>query len=170
MRIVLLALLLTLSACGFHLRGQVPLSSQLSSVYLDAQQPNSAFSKLITRQLQYAKVNVSQTPGKSPVILNIINENWQSNERAISATTLERQRILTFTVDYQLLTNKGQVIVPPAQASAHRSLIMNANRLLGSTREEQTNRTEMEHEVVQKIITRLASPGIKQKIEAHFAN
>src|SRR3989338_6585949 len=71
----MIALLLTallLTACGFHLRGQVGMP--FDTLYLDAANPRTAFIADLRRNLEANNVKLVNSAEQADVVLNIVRE------------------------------------------------------------------------------------------------
>ena len=70
-RLLLLALLATVSACGFHLRGGVALAPVLEDTYLKSNDPYSGISAALRSELQAAGARLVSDAQQASAVINV---------------------------------------------------------------------------------------------------
>jgi LPS-assembly lipoprotein len=153
-----------LGACGFHLRGSRPIPPALRTLQLQSSQPNDAFTKTLKQYLQ--NVGIQLTDKRNHPQLRLLSAASVSNPGSMSASSQTREYRLTFTLQYQLNDANGVTIQPSRSITATRTLLLNTNRMLGSTSEEQTLNHEMQLEIARRLLDQLTAPRITSRIPA----
>jgi LPS-assembly lipoprotein len=159
--VCLIAVLLT--ACGFHMRGSRPIPPALQTLQIQSLQSNTGFTKTLRQYCLNASLQLTDEPAHPQ--LRLINTTTNSSPGSMSASSQTREYRLTFTLLYQLNNTKGVIIQPPRTITATRTLLMNTNRMLGSTSEEQTLYHEMHLEVSRRLLDQLTAPKIAKNLE-----
>lgn len=155
-RFSLVALLaLSLTACGFHLRGNIPLSDGLKNLYLSA--PEGSFKDQLESRLIRLGATLAATPQAADAILNVTKA--QSNRTV--GTLDERGKVnsynINFAVAYTLQDLAGNAIRPNANVRESRRYNFDPQAVLESESEEADLIEDMEDEAVLKIIRKLAA-------------
>lgn len=145
---------LVLTGCGFHLRGNVHMPAQLSTMTIVASPKEKQISEAISAQLKASGVRLT---ANSRWQLHILNEHLNRSFNGLSANTQVRQYIITDSVSYQLSRSNGKPVLPVRTISSSRNWTVNANQVLGSSAEEQTLIAEMRNEIAQKLVAQLAA-------------
>ena len=146
-----------ISACGFHLRGSVALPEELDYIAINSQQSASPIQPYLTRALQARNVVITSDTSQANLILNLISEQYTRTAGSISADTNTRQYNIVYSVVFDILSPRGDVILGAQQVRVTRSTNVDTNQLLGSTYEEDTIRNEMRREASTQILYRLSS-------------
>lgn len=154
--VILSLLMLCLSACGFHLRGQIPVPEWLNNVALISQDGNSELMALLKSQLESYKIEVQPDPALANYWLIIHRINLKQQIVSVGSSTNPRQYQLILSIEFMLQTRKGQIIKPTRTISLSRQLTVNNDRILGSNEEETILINEMKKDAAIQIINRLS--------------
>lgn len=152
-----LLLALALSACGFHLRGNIEIPTWLSNVSIISNEGDNR--ELITGlriQLQRYKVYVNPQPASAKYWLVINKSLYQKQITSIGASTNPRQYLLTLSVEYTLQERKGLPIKSPKIVEVTRPLTVNNDLILGSNEEESIIIHEMRQDAIVQILNRIS--------------
>ena len=145
-----------LSACGFHLRGDVEVPEWLSNVAIITKTKDKELTSILKTQLEGYKIEVNSEPFRAKYWLIINNSNFQQQIVSVGASTNPRQYQLILTVEFLLQAREGRVIQAPKKITITRQLTVNNDRILGSNNEESILISEMKQDAVIQIINRLA--------------
>lgn len=121
--IFIAALSLLLSACGFHLRGEVNLPSQLRTLLLSSQSGSTGFDRDLRTALTRAGVTIAANDQENP--LNLIVNGLQTSDTVLArasgndVTQLERR----LSVSYYLRDDNGKVVFGPRTVSTSTVLV-----------------------------------------------
>lgn len=155
-------LLLLLGGCGFHLRGSTPLPPSLHEIRIDSSLPSDAFFKTLRSTLLSSGVSI-KTTGDLPA-LKILTIQRQSTPGSMGTSTQTREYQLKLTLQYEIHRSDGTLVPPVKTLTAHRTLMLNTNRMLGSTSEEQTLYYDMQEELARRLIDQLAAPAVTTQL------
>lgn len=160
--VCLLALFLV--ACGFHLRGNVPLPKTLSPMYISTSTPYDPLVELIEDTLTASHIQLTDSPKNASTILHIIDIQYTENLVSVAASTNTRQYALAETLHMELTTPKGKTIIPVSTLTATNPLTVDSNQVLNTSVQKQTLQQEMQQAVVQQLMIRLGAPNTKRAL------
>lgn len=156
-----------LSACGFHLRGNVPLPPGLSPIYIETASPYDPFIQTLEETLTHRGIALAESPKDASTTLHIIRLNLAENLNSVSASTNTRQYTLVYSVEFELLGKKGQILLPQAALSTSSPVTVNSSQVLSTSSEEQTIKQEMQQRLVQQLMARLGAENTRKALKYH---
>jgi len=152
---LLLTLLASISACGFHLRGNIPLSDGVKNLYLSA--PVGPFKDKLTNALRGAGANIAATEGGSDAILVVTDA---SSNRTVG-TLDDRGKVnsynLSFRVEYILSDPAGDAIRPVKTLVETRQYNFDPETVVETEAEEAELLESMEQEISLRILRQLST-------------
>lgn len=151
---------LTLSSCGFHLRGPVPLAPPLKQLYLKTEDPYGQLTRNIKQYLKLSGVYLANTPQEAETVLVILREFNSEQLLSIGGTQQTRQYNITLTVNFEVTTPDGKILVSPQSCSETRALTIQSNQILGGSNEENNLYQQMRRAIVYDIMSRLSSKEV----------
>lgn len=146
-----------LSACGFQLRGTAQLSPPLKKLYIQTANPYGQLTRNLKESLQTSGVEVVDSPQSATTILNIINETEGRQLLSVSGTQQTRIYNLTLSVDFEVTSPKGAVLVPALTLAENRTFTTASDLILGGTNEQNILYQQMRQAIVYDIMNRLSS-------------
>lgn len=152
--------ILLLSACGFHLRGDIPLPPPLHKLYLQTTEPFGQLTRNLKQYLKFSGVVLVETPAEADTVLVILNETNSEQLLSIGGTQQTRQYNITLSVSFEVTDPHGRVLVPPETLHETRSLTILSNQILGGSNEENNLFVQMRRAIVYDILTRLSSKDV----------
>ena len=155
LQVVLVAILgLSLASCGFHLRGNIPLSDGIKNLSVTA--PNGPFSDKLAKRLVSLGANLVESEGADA----FLNVSSVTSNRDVG-TLDERGKVNSYdvklVVQYVLQDAAGQAIRPQATIWESRRYNFDPDTVIESESEEADLIEDMEDAAVLKLIRRLAS-------------
>lgn len=158
-RLVILILALALQSCGFALRGSDAISANFSALALDLQQPQSQFSRLLTRSLEMADVDINSRldgSGDALPILAVANERVSNRPVTINPRARAAQVEIRLSVDISL--TRGELDLIPAETLlVDRVYFQDIENIAGNQEEVQIITAELRRELVNQLMRRLES-------------
>lgn len=147
-------LALTMVACGFHLRGNIPLPSGISNMFIEA--PKGDFKDQLSQVLTNAGAELATGPGGADVVLKIISATTSRTVGTLDARGKADSYNLVFSVSYRLEDPAGKKI-RSAFINETRRYNFNPELVLESESEEADLLTDMEQEAAINIVRQLAA-------------
>lgn len=153
-----LLLITTLSACGFHLRGSNgAYNMPFSSIYLAFSETSPLGNELKRNLRAIDKVVIATTPKDAQARFEVISE--ARNKAVLSLNNLGRVReyLLTYTLVFQVRDATGNLLLGPTEIALRRNLAFSEEALLAKEGEEALLYRDMQSDLVQQIMRRLAA-------------
>jgi LPS-assembly lipoprotein len=154
----LLLLAMALSGCGFQLRGangqhQMPFRS----IYLGFND-TSPLGIELRRNLRGADAAVVvDDPAKADALFDVVSENRGKSILSLNSQGRVREYLLTYTLVFRVRDNKGAERLGPTAISLKRSIAFNESQVLAKESEEALLYRDMQSDLVQQILRRLAA-------------
>jgi LPS-assembly lipoprotein len=165
LRIFCLCILPFLVGCGFHLRTEYPLPSKLNSMYLKTPSPYSEFTLSLKEALKSNKIFLTENAKTAKSVLEIVTFDFKHSWA--NAYSSAQANVYTFfmTVEFRVVDSYGKDILSTQAVHVTRSLTLNPHEVLASSNQVETNKQEMEQEIIDKILRTLSS----KQIYAHLS-
>ena len=151
---LVVALLLTLAACGFKLRGtaEVPFET----LFLPGATGGIALD--LKRNIQVGtNAKVVDDPGKAEAVLQFTEETRQKEVLSLTGAGRVREFQLRYRVDFRVHDGKGGEYIPQSTIQLTRDVTFNDTEILAKEQEEQLLFRDMQADMVQQILRRLAA-------------
>ncbi len=157
--LVLLVTTMLLSACGFHLRGAVPLPKVMAVTYIEGTPVLGELGRTLVRNLRDAGAVLTKDPKVATAILVILSE--QMPRRVISVNRQGRANAyeLDYRLRYTLKTPDGHRLTPPRSVSLQREYTFDPNNVLATGNEEGVLRQDMIGLAVRQMLRQLQTVG-----------
>lgn len=78
-------LMLSLTSCGFHLRGEMPLAQPLHNLYVQSTDPYGILMRNLQQSLKMSNVHLTDKPTDATTILSITHDDTDQQLRASAA-------------------------------------------------------------------------------------
>jgi len=153
-RLLVLALILGTTACGFHLRslGTLPFES----IYV--QSPSSTgITRDIKRQLAGSGVKVVANPEDAQALLELMSEQNEKRILSLSGKGKVREYDVIYRVTFRVKNAPTENWGPPQLVEQHRDFSYSDSALLAKDAEEQRLVSDMHSEAVREILRRVSS-------------
>ena len=156
--VLTLALAAGLSGCGFQLRGSGgEYNMPFKSIYL-AFPETSALGTELRRNLRGGDmVVVADDPAKAEARFEVLSENRGKAILSLNSQGRVREYLLTYTLAFRVLDAKGGELLGPTEISLKRPLTFNETQVLAKESEEALLYRDMQADLVQQILRRLAA-------------
>lgn len=163
--LALLASLLTLTGCGFQLRGSSPVPAALQPLAIDC--PSSLpgqFCQSLREQLELGGIEL-RNPGQADYLLRLSDYRQDRRASAITAQAAAAEYILRHTVAMELVTEDQIPLIATTDLNASETYRYDETNVLAKQREEDELRQQLGDRLAQQVIFRLA-PMSRQRIDA----
>lgn len=158
-----LLLMLSLSSCGFQLRGYEDQILPLRTLYVDTNPPYTNFNKELRQALKANGVDVRPTP-PAPFTLQILSQDFTRTVTSLGNAGQTTTYLLSFVIRFQLRDRMDTILLPPQQVRATRNFSITSNQLSGDLNTQIDLQEDMQRDVIQQLIARLASPALRQQL------
>lgn len=151
------ALVLTLSACGFHLRDALVLPPDLGPVKVQATDRYSPLAESLAQALTRAGAVPATEDTPEPAVLDIRAERWDRTPVSVDERGRAQEFSLRYAVVFELRGGDGRMIVPQQSIELSRDYISVPAASIG---------TEDEREILEKELRREMTASILRRIDA----
>jgi LPS-assembly lipoprotein len=153
---LVLALALALAACGFRLRGSANVPFE--TLYIP--QAKSGIGLELKRNIEAnTSTKVIDDPRKAQALLAIAQESRAKLILSLTGAGRVREYKLTYTVSFRVHDGKGGEFVPPSLIELAREMTYLDTLILAKEAEEQLLFRDMQNQMVQLMLRRIASAG-----------
>ena len=151
---LVVALLLTLAACGFRLRGVATVPFETLFI------PNASggIALDLKRNIQVGtNAKVVDDPAKAEAVLQFTEETRAKEVLSLTGAGRVREFQLRYQVGFRLHDGKGQDYIPQSTIQLLRDVSYSDAEILAKEQEEQLLFRDMQTDMVQQIMRRLAT-------------
>jgi len=159
--IFLLILVVSISACGYQLRGKIDLPEGLKSIYL--QGGSRQLKKIIKKTLRSSGGQLVGAIGDAGLIIHVVKEKMDRRVMSLSSTGRANEYELIYKLDFTLLDKEGKALSKLQRIEISKHYFNNQDEVLGKNNEEDVIRDEMYRKSVQSIVNR--SRIVLEKLE-----
>jgi len=166
--IFLLTLLLSISACGYHLRGSIDLPEGLKSIYL--QGGSSQLRKAMKRTLKSSGGQLVSDIEKAGLVVQVVKDEMERRVLSLSSTGRANEYEIIYKLEFNLLDIEGNTISGKQKIQIDKDYFNDQEEVLGKDNEEQVIREEMYRTAVQSIFNRSRVALEKKDINNRIKN
>jgi LPS-assembly lipoprotein len=164
--LVCLTLVLSLSACGFQLRGSINLSGNMSPIYIEQ---NSVFdlAREIKSLLASNEIDIVQTAQQSKSQLILVSENKARRVLSVDGSGQAREYLLSYTVNFIIKIKQAANTEASAvqdSVSVSRTWLFDPNAVLAVTNEADLLYDDMRREVARLILLKINARSINSAL------
>lgn len=154
--LILLMSLLSLSACGFRLRGAVELPPEVRQLAIEENIIGSQLVPVIKLQLRRKGIKPLDDKDQAKIVLIINTEAYQRRVLTVSSVGQVQEFELSYNVDYSIQNvNDPQSSLMRQKISIKRDLRFSVDEVLGKATEEARLREDMVLAAAERILRRL---------------
>ena len=154
-KILLMALTLIVSSCGWQLRDTQIIPSSIGSIYVSSSNPNSALITELKRALNTYGVSVASNSAGADYAVVIVDFRQNHRTASLNASARVAEYQLNEDVDFYIIDSEGNQITPLSTASVERVYEFSEDDILASDNEEKFVRDGMREDIVRQILNRL---------------
>ena len=155
MRVAAIVLLGLLTACGFQLRGQARLPFDTLYVAIPAISPLGI--ELKRNIIAGTRTRLVDAPGKAQAILELVSEERGKTILSFDTSGQVREYQLRYRLIFRVHDPGGRDYVPLSEIRLTRDVSYSSTQVLAKESEEQLLYRDMQSDVVQQILRRLAA-------------
>jgi LPS-assembly lipoprotein len=149
------ALALLTAACGFQLRGQAKLPFETLYVAIPAISPLGT--ELKRNIAAGTSTRLVEDPAKAQARLELVAEGRDKSILSFDSTGRVRELQLRYRVNFRVRDARGRDYLPQDEIRATREISYNDTQVLSKESEEELQFRDMQSDVVQQILRRLAA-------------
>jgi LPS-assembly lipoprotein len=150
------ALVLLLSACGFHLQGNKPLPAVLRVAYIQAKDRQSDFVQDLRKELLSSGAHLTTSSDEATAVVHVVNDDFARRVLSVSATDQPAEYELTYTVRFSVSAGDKELLAVQ-EVSGVRDYTFDETILLAKGNEEAILREALAHDLADVVMRRLAN-------------
>ena len=147
----LLLVVSLLTACGFQLRGQMDISSELTELSVSG--GDRDFTRDLRKALAMTGINIHDNASYRLIVVDVDQNIGQRSQSSAGSY----ERLLTLNVTYQMETDDGLKLFLPMTISTERFFTQNQNQSNASSNEERIIFRELRQDLISTTVRRVAA-------------
>ncbi len=160
---LILALSLVSAACGFHLRGNVPLPAWLERVQVTGDPRFRDVMDELRHALQRAGAAVVEQPASADAIIVIEGEQRQRRILSVDSNGRPREYELSYRLSYRVRGADGETRIPPRTLVRSREYTFDEAEVLGKSTEREQLWRELRRSAVEAMVDQLRYSSLKSR-------
>jgi|SRR5690625_799046 len=155
-RLLIVALLVASTACGWRLRGHGGSASlEGVTLFVDATAVSAELQAPLNRGLRAAGATLSDEPQQADAILKLLGETTQQRAASISADARVQEYELIYNLRYQLQTAAGEPLVEEENIQLSEVYPYDSSNVLGSQSRAANVTERLRQDVTRMLLPRL---------------
>lgn len=146
---------LSVSGCGFHLRGSAELPPSVRALSVQAGNPYSELVGNLRRAFQSSGVRIVDKPQEADAVVHILGENTGRRVVSVGSGGKVREYELLYTVTFNVTDGQGRETVASQSIALNREYIFDETAVLGTAEEETLLYRDMQQQAVRQILQRV---------------
>lgn len=153
---LLCAACMMLAACGWRLQGATRLPESAATVYVDAMDQYSDFSRALKRALQQAGARVMEHRADAAAVIKVRQDNTSQAVQSVSAKNIPQEYAVFYQIEYAVELN-GKEAIDPQTISLSRTYSYDESAMLGKMEEENVLRAALARDLADQVLRRMAA-------------
>lgn len=154
-------LVLSLSGCGFHLRGAGMAAVDMPVTFLQNDGVGNEFVVDLRRALRSAGTELATDAASAAAVLTISRENRSRRVLSVGSTGKVQEYELYYAVTFSVSDNSGKELVSSRVASQTRAYAFDETDVLAKQSEESLLYRDMRRDVISEILRHMQKLGRK---------
>ncbi|NNG12236.1 MAG: hypothetical protein HKM88_03195 [Halobacteria archaeon] len=157
--LALVAALLLSSGCGFQLRGATPLPAQMAVTYIEGKSRFDPLNNEFRSALEGRGAQVTGERDAATAILRILENRTITEVLTVDSAGKAEEYEIRQTIRFDVISADRQVLVAEQVLSMNRFLRYLRTNVLGTEREGELIREELQRSLVNLAMLRIAAAG-----------
>ncbi len=149
-------LLLSLSACGFHLRKPQVFAPELQTMYMNTTTPNDPFVQTLNRVLMANNVDLVSDPKQAKSTLNLVSISTSNTMMSTGGINVSGSYQAYLTVVFNVVGQNGKMLIPSTSIQQSQNFMSNATQVLSGNTTATQLANQMQEALAQNIVNQLA--------------
>ena len=151
-----------LSACGFHMRGEVQLPPSMQRVHVQIADPYSPLGRDLEAALKRSGAKVENVPGDGIAEVTISALSLAPIVRSVGANAFVNEFSMVYHVEMQVTDANGKVLMPKQVIEHSREFTFDQTQAIGTSAEQDEIKKEMERDMVPALLRKIEAAERKQ--------
>jgi len=146
-----------LSACGFHLRSAADTNLPFKTIYLGFPESSPLGTELRRNIRGGSNTEVLTTEKDAQAIMVVLSETKDKSVLSLNNLGRVREYSLSYTLRFRVTDSKAQELLAPTEIVLKRDINYDESQVLAKEGEEAMLYRDMQRDLVQQILRRLAA-------------
>ena len=147
-----------LSACGFHLRGKLPLAESIKVITVKSEETSETqLRQRVEEALKFAGATVVTDPAIASATLDLHKVEFKRTVRTIDTRGKATGYVLEYIVRFKVIAADGSSLRASRPLSIRRDFNFDPDQVLQKEEEERELKETMEKELSQQILRQLST-------------
>jgi len=146
-----------LSACGYHLRGEVALPPGMERVHVDSSDQFGPLKRNVEKALERSGAKIEPAAGDGIAEVNLTAVSLAPIVRSVSANAKVNEFTMLYHVELQITDGSGKVVVPKQVVEQSRVFTFDQTQAIGTGAEQDEIKKEMERNMTQVVMRKVES-------------
>jgi len=146
---------LALSACGFHMRGEVRLPPGMQRVNVQIADPYSPLVRDLEAALARSGAKVENAAGEGIAEISIPAISLAPVVRSVGANAFVNEFSMVYHVEMQITDANGKTLMPRSVIEHSREFTFDQTQAIGTSAEQDEIKKEMERDMVQALLRKI---------------
>jgi LPS-assembly lipoprotein len=143
-----------LSACGYHLRGDIELPQGMENIYMEA--ASGMLQAEMTKALKSSQGKLVSSAAEAGVQIKISKEQMTSRVMSINTAGRANQFQLIYQVMFSIYDASNKLLLADQNVQIKREYFNDQTEILGKNNEETVIRLEMYQQAVSSMMSRIS--------------
>lgn len=161
MRLALALLVLSLTACGFHLRNDFALPPVMHDTFIQYAGSDGELMRAVARALNLSGVNVVQDPAAASAVLALDTAAVQRRVLLKDLTGRPREYEIAVNIAYRVLDPQGQVLFPAGSVTRQTNLVLDPSDPLASQGDIERAVQSLQEDAIWDMLRRIAVAEVR---------
>ncbi len=144
-----------LGACGFQLRGSSSLP--FNTLWIGTAENNQLGNSLKRYVRAGTSTQIAASAKEAEALFDLISEAREKEIVSLNSVGRVREYVLRYCVSFRVHDGRGRDFIPPGEIVLKREIAFNESAILANESEEALLYRDMQNDVVQQILRRLAA-------------
>ncbi|MEC9412006.1 MAG: LPS assembly lipoprotein LptE [Pseudomonadota bacterium] len=151
-------LMLTLTACGFHLRGEANVPESLKTIYIQGLNiRQDSFGLQLKRALTRNGIQVLDTYKEGAAVMTVVENVFDQNVLSVGSDAKVTEYELETRFSFKVSSPSGEPMSDVITVQARRDYQFDRNQLLAMSEQQQVIRDDLNKQMVQNVLRRLSA-------------
>ncbi len=156
-KLIIAVFCMAVAACGFQLRGAADLPESIQTLHIQGVSMRQGLGLELKRTLRRNGVNVIDDYIEGAAILSFLSNRYERHVLSVGGNAKVSEYELILDVVFQLTDNQQNILIDNEHLEARRDYQFDQEQVLGRDVEERLLREEMDDQISQAILRRLAA-------------
>lgn len=154
-RVTVFTAMSALSACGFHMRGEVKLPPGMQRAHVQIADPFSPLKRDLEAALVRAGAKVENAAGDGIAEITISAVSLAPVVRSVGANAYVNEFSMVYHVELQISGADGKTLMPQQVIEQSREFTFDQTQAIGTSAEQDEIKKEMERDMVRAVLRKV---------------